>query len=187
MKKINNKGITLVELIVSFALVGVAIIYFFQTLYTVKKIYATSRDETQEFVDKNYALRILDAYIDAKSDDTSFNYLNGVCNDYHLGCTGISMTKMADNIFQFDLIKNKKKWITLYKYIQNYDDSIFGSGGTIDYCNGSECSNNEDEEPEIEPKDEDLNIEDKSVEDLTDLPKIESNQDNEELLGEDNN
>ena len=29
MKKINNKGVTLVELIVSFALVGVAIIYFF--------------------------------------------------------------------------------------------------------------------------------------------------------------
>ena len=39
MKKLNKKGVTLIELIVSFAIVGVAIIYFFQTLYTVKNIY----------------------------------------------------------------------------------------------------------------------------------------------------
>ena len=35
VNKLNNKGVTLVELIVSFAIVGVAIIYFFQTLSTV--------------------------------------------------------------------------------------------------------------------------------------------------------
>ena len=52
MKKINNKGVTLVELIVSFALVGVAIIYFFQTLYTVKKVYADARLETNYYIRK---------------------------------------------------------------------------------------------------------------------------------------
>ena len=37
MRKINNKGVSLIELIVSFAIVGVAIIYFFQTLYIPQK------------------------------------------------------------------------------------------------------------------------------------------------------
>ena len=60
MKKINKKGVTLAELVVSFALVSVAVIYFYQTLSTVSELYATSRTETQEFVDKTYALRIAD-------------------------------------------------------------------------------------------------------------------------------
>lgn len=68
MKKLNNKGVTLVELIISFALVSVAIIYFYQTLFTVKKLYTKSQQETQAFVDKTYALRILDAYIENYKD-----------------------------------------------------------------------------------------------------------------------
>ena len=59
MKKINDKGVTLIELIVSFAIVGVAIIYFFQTLYTVKKVYATARDETNEFIDVSLCIKRL--------------------------------------------------------------------------------------------------------------------------------
>ena len=39
MKKLNNKGLTLVELIVSFALVSVAMLYFYQTVSTVSKLY----------------------------------------------------------------------------------------------------------------------------------------------------
>ena len=58
---LNNKGVTLVELIVSFALVATAIIYFYQTLYTVKKLYSQSQKETNEFVDVNYVYRLTDA------------------------------------------------------------------------------------------------------------------------------
>ena len=69
VKKLNNKGVTLIELIVSFMLVAVAIIYFYQTLYTVKKLYTESQKETNEFVKFNYAFRIADAYI----RDNGFN------------------------------------------------------------------------------------------------------------------
>lgn len=63
MRKLNNKGLTLIELIISFALVAVAIIYFYQTLYTVKKLYVNAQKGTQTFVDKDYALRLADAYL----------------------------------------------------------------------------------------------------------------------------
>ncbi|MBQ9014082.1 MAG: hypothetical protein IJ094_11140 [Bacilli bacterium] len=56
--KINKKGITLVELIVSFTLVSVAVIYFYQTLYTVKKIYVDARDNTNSFVEKSYKFKL---------------------------------------------------------------------------------------------------------------------------------
>ena len=68
-KKLNNKGVTLIELIVSFMLVAVAIIYFYQTLYTVKKLYTESQKETNEFVKFNYAFRIADTYIRQKGFD----------------------------------------------------------------------------------------------------------------------
>ena len=69
VKKFNNKGVTLIELIVSFMLVAVAIIYFYQTLYTVKKLYTESQKETNEFVKFNYAFRIADTYIRQKGFD----------------------------------------------------------------------------------------------------------------------
>lgn len=59
-RNLNNKGVTLIELIVSFVLVAVAIIYFYQTLYTVKKLYGESQKDTKNFVDVNYAYRIID-------------------------------------------------------------------------------------------------------------------------------
>ncbi len=79
MKKLNNKGVTLIELIVSFMLVSVAIIYFFQTLYTVKDVYSTARRETNEFVIKDYALRIVDAYYENKS----LPIINNILFDYN--------------------------------------------------------------------------------------------------------
>jgi hypothetical protein len=68
VNKLNNKGVTLVELIVSFAIVGVAIIYFFQTLSTVKKIYSDARNETNFYVKKDYDFRLIKAYLDSKAD-----------------------------------------------------------------------------------------------------------------------
>jgi len=62
MKKLNNKGITLVELIVSFALVSVSVIYFYQTVYTVRSLYSESQKDTQHYVKANYALRLADEY-----------------------------------------------------------------------------------------------------------------------------
>lgn len=77
---LNNKGVTLVELIVSFALVATAIIYFYQTLYTVKKLYSQSQKETKEFVNVNYAYRIIDE-LNNTSDDNE-NTLCDKINDY---------------------------------------------------------------------------------------------------------
>ena len=81
MKNANNKGITLVELIVSFALIGVAIIYFFQTLYTVKKVYANARNETNNYLNVNYDLRILDEHYDLREKEYS-----NICKKYNLSC-----------------------------------------------------------------------------------------------------
>lgn len=81
MRKLNNKGVTLVELIVSFALVGVAIIYFFQTLYTVKKVYANARNETNNYINKDYTLRILSTYLDEQGA-----LPNDICSMYNLKC-----------------------------------------------------------------------------------------------------
>lgn len=78
---LNNKGVTLVELIVSFALVATAIIYFYQTLYTVKKLYSQSQKETNEFVDVNYAYRIIDELNNTFGNE---NTLCGKINDYKL-------------------------------------------------------------------------------------------------------
>ena len=80
MKKLNNKGITLIELIVSFAIVSVAMVYFYQTLYTVRKLYVTAQTETEEFVDKDYAVRIVDKYIDEKGTSN----ISRLCNTYSL-------------------------------------------------------------------------------------------------------
>ncbi len=103
MKKLNNKGVTLIELIVSFMLVSVAIIYFFQTLYTVKDVYSTARRETNEFVIKDYALRIVDAYYE-KVENTlpesgktiNFDYKTSSVN----ACSGND--KLTTNWYKYD-------------------------------------------------------------------------------------
>lgn len=62
--RLNNKGMSLIELIVSFAIVTVAVVYFSQTITTVSNVYKKSQEQTDKYVDKNYTLRIMDAYID---------------------------------------------------------------------------------------------------------------------------
>lgn len=81
MKKLNKKGVTLIELIVSFAIVGVAIIYFFQTLYTVKTIYTTSEEETKEYVVKDYGLRLVDEFLNTTENNSENYYVNYNTNE----------------------------------------------------------------------------------------------------------
>lgn len=95
--RLNNKGITLIELIVSFAIVGVAIIYFFQTLYTVKKLYTTSREETQKYVDESYTFKVIDKYIDENGIKYLNNVNNDICYEYGLPCTELYDELVASN------------------------------------------------------------------------------------------
>ena len=122
MRKINNKGVSLIELIVSFAIVGVAIIYFFQTLYTVKKVYLTARDETNEFVAKDYVLRLLDKYIDEKGTTTGFcgKIINCTLNNENTDNVINSDNDNAINTYKIEDIEygnGKITSVTLYKYI----------------------------------------------------------------------
>ena len=135
MKKLSNKGVTLVELIVSFALVGVAIIYFFQTLYTVKKVYADARNETNNYINRDYTLRILSKYLDeqgALPDD--------ICSMYNLNCKeaifdtyyyneekSVGDAQKKDNSYgKYYRIKIKDEnnnYYYLYKYWKILDDT----------------------------------------------------------------
>lgn len=63
MKKLNNKGVTLAELIVSFALVSVSVIYFYQTIYTVRKLYKEADNRTSFLVEESYSYRIIDQVV----------------------------------------------------------------------------------------------------------------------------
>ncbi len=63
MKKLNNKGITLAELIVSFAIVSVAVIYMYQTLLTINKMYSKAKTDITEFSKATFALRMADKLI----------------------------------------------------------------------------------------------------------------------------
>ena len=71
MNKNKQRGMTLVELIVSFMLVSVAILYFFQTLKTVQKIYSDSFDTTNYYVNKSYAFRVIKEYYIKNEGDMS--------------------------------------------------------------------------------------------------------------------
>ena len=134
MKKLNNKGVTLVELIVSFALVGVAIIYFFQTLYTVKKVYADARNETNNYINRDYTLRILSTYLDeqgALPDDICSMY-NLNCKEaafdkyYYNGSKGENEAQLGDNNYgRYYRIKitDDDRTYYLYKHLRMLDDT----------------------------------------------------------------
>lgn len=97
MKRLNKKGITIVELIVSFVLVTVAVTYFYQTIDTVHDLYVTATKETQEYVDKTYAMRIIDTYIKEKGVDelnTEISNLGAAnfCNKYNIvNCNSLTI------------------------------------------------------------------------------------------------
>ena len=71
MKKLNKKGMTIAELVVSFLLVGVAVVYFYNTVDTVYKVYSETRKDTKEFVEKDYAMRIIAA---ARKNSKTISY-----------------------------------------------------------------------------------------------------------------
>lgn len=108
--KLNNKGLTLAELIVSFMLVGVAIVYFFQTLTTVNKLYATAREETNDFIERDYALRIADAWADTKTTAT-------IIDENDIAGYNFSVKIKGNNIYRIGIIKDGKTLTYLYKYI----------------------------------------------------------------------
>lgn len=124
--KSNNKGVTITELIVSFAIVAVAIIYFFQTLTTVNKLYKTARKETNEYVEKTYVLKIFDAVFDFGIANNSESELCGnmslpaqlssympIIKDYYY-----QSIRIDDNTCKINIIKSDGTYFTtLYKYI----------------------------------------------------------------------
>ncbi len=110
MNKLNNKGVTLVELIVSFAIVGVAIIYFFQTLSTVKKIYSDAKNETNFYVKKDYDFRLIKAYLDSKADPFENMAGSYECKDVpgNLSCTNFEVSSKDDLLMYSKIIVNYK-------------------------------------------------------------------------------
>ena len=112
MKKLNKKGVTLIELIVSFAIVSVAMIYFYQTIVDLHRMYKNSNKATDEFVNKDYALRVLDAYIEKKGVSS----LDNVCENYLLSyCSTAEVTK--DGVFsKVELKKDSEVLVTSYYY-----------------------------------------------------------------------
>lgn len=117
MKKLNKKGVTLIELIVSFAIVSIAMIYFYQTIVDLHRMYKNSNKATDEFVNKDYALRVLDAYIKEKGVT---NLSTGkVCTNYLLGyCNTAEVTN--DGVFsKVELKKDTDVLATSYYYTED--------------------------------------------------------------------
>lgn len=78
----NNKGVTLVELIVSFMLVSVTVIYFMQIIIVVRRIYKKSQEDTELFVNRTYAIKIFEACMEKNNNVTS-----NCSNKYGIGYT----------------------------------------------------------------------------------------------------
>lgn len=112
--KNNNKGVTLIELIVAFAIVSVATIYFFQTVSLVKKMYANAREETNNYTNKTYAIRVLDSCIDNYIDNYGISEAVNICNIDGVGKID-SATPMGNGIYEIKIVDNKYKF---YKYIK---------------------------------------------------------------------
>ena len=118
-KKLNNKGVTLIELIVSFIIVSVAVIYFYQMLISVTKMYANARDSVNHAAKVNYAFRLLDeAYKQNKLNNTC----NGILSDILVTVDGrkCKVTTSIDDKFKIISFTIKKKEenieYKLYKY-----------------------------------------------------------------------
>lgn len=119
-KRLNNKGITLIELIVSFVIVAVAVIYFYQMLTSVTKMYANTREGINHSAKVNYAFRLLDAAYDLNIElsDECPNALSDIATD--------CVQDEEDEFVTITFIVDEKEY-TLYKYpevlIDNTEDS----------------------------------------------------------------
>lgn len=126
--KNNNKGVTLIELIVAFAIVSVATIYFFQTVSLVKRMYANAREETNNYADKTYVIRIMDACID-ENNKTPASKMKGKCQN--IGDAG-SITSMENisgenNLYKVTVktSKNSEYKFSRYYTMQSSETSNF--------------------------------------------------------------
>lgn len=129
MKK-NNKGVTLIELIVAFAIVSVATIYFFQTVSLVKRMYSNAREETNNYANKTYAMRVLDTYVSQygtiglTDGKVCSQLLGGYCNkiETYVYSGSNKMSDIYNNTFLFKFIaqdSSNNTLFTLYKYNSN--------------------------------------------------------------------
>lgn len=141
MKKINKKGMTLIELVVSFAIIGVAIIYFFQTLYTVKKIYTSARDETNNYINVAYDFKILNQDFSLKEKEYK---TTDYCKEYNLSCKEIKFAgyfsdkDLSDESDGIDGNKDARdaardKTLKGYKLKVGYDTNKDGESDTFYY------------------------------------------------------
>lgn len=139
MKKLNKKGVTLIELIVSFAIVSVAMIYFYQTIVDLHRMYRNSNKATDEFVNKDYALRVLDAWA-TKSDNNLSDLLSTasspvkICYMYNMACDDNETKYENDGEFKkITLIDSSNKVLAVYyKYEKTLVDLKLESAGALD-------------------------------------------------------
>lgn len=139
MKKLNKKGVTLIELIVSFAIVSVALIYFYQTIVDLHRMYKNSNKATDEFVNKDYALRVLDAWA-TKSDNNLSDLLSTasspvkICYMYNMACDDNETKYENDGEFKkITLIDSSNNVLAVYyKYEKTLVDLKLESAGALD-------------------------------------------------------
>lgn len=134
MKKLNKKGVTLIELIVSFAIVSVALIYFYQTIVDLHRMYKNSNKATDEFVKKDYALRVLDAWATKSSSNLSTIKTSRICTKYNMGCVDSKTIYEGDNVIKkITLINNNNEELAVYyKYEKTLVDLKLESAGALD-------------------------------------------------------
>lgn len=134
MKKLNKKGVTLIELIVSFAIVSIAMIYFYQTIVDLHRMYKNSNKATDEFVNKDYALRVLDAWATKLGNDLS-SLPSDFCTTYSLFCNNV--TTSTESYYKTATLTDGKISVIYYKanktlYQINIESmGIFDSDGNI--------------------------------------------------------
>lgn len=134
MKKLNKKGVTLIELIVSFAIVSIAMIYFYQTIVDLHRMYKNSNKATDEFVNKDYALRVLDAWATKPGNDLSL-LPSDFCTTYSLFCNNV--TTSTESYYKTATLTDGKISVIYYKanktlYQINIESmGIFDSDGNI--------------------------------------------------------
>ena len=148
MKKLNKKGVTLIELIVSFAIVSIAMIYFYQTIVDLHRMYKNSNKATDEFVNKDYALRVLDAWA-TKSDNNLSDLLSTapsqvkICDMYNMACDdGKTRVESNKNFKKITLMNSSDKELAVYyKYEKTLVDLKLESKGALDeYGNVNDLS-----------------------------------------------
>lgn len=134
MKKLNKKGVTLIELIVSFAIVSVALIYFYQTIVDLHRMYKNSNKATDEFVNKDYALRVLDAWATKSSGNLNKIKSSGICTKYNMGCVDSKTVYDGNNVIKkITLIDSSNNVLAVYyKYEKTLVDLKLESARALD-------------------------------------------------------